>query len=379
MKKSYTFIVLISLFTLLVTACNLKDKRDSPTTLSKTIQKDTLTLLFVGDLMQHTAQIEAAKSEAGYNYQECFQYVTSLFKKADFTIANLEVTLAGEPYRGYPSFSAPKEFAESAIKAGINVLLTANNHCLDRGKKGLERTLATLDTLQVKHLGVYRTELERQERYPLLLEKNNIRVALLNYTYGTNGLTVKSPNHVNYIDTFIIKRDLAEARALAPDLIIACLHWGEEYQVTQSKKQEELAGWLIDNGVTDVIGSHPHVIQPMVVLEDTLTSQKHLITYSLGNFISNMSAKHTDIGAIAKIQISKAANKIEKKYSYTLTWCGRPKHTKQNNYLIIPTGLEDVHLSASAQLKRNQALKDSRRITTNFDQKNISFFEIKKD
>ena len=169
---------------------------------------DTLRLLFVGDLMQHQGQINAARTSTGYDYSTCFAYVKEEIKKADLSIANLEVTLGGKPYKGYPAFSAPDEFLTAIHDAGFNVLVTANNHSLDRGKSGLERTIQLIDSLKVPHAGTYINADEREKKYPLLLEKNGFRIALLNYTYGTNGIPVTPPNIVNYIDTAIIVKDI---------------------------------------------------------------------------------------------------------------------------------------------------------------------------
>ena len=199
---------------------------------------DTLRLLFVGDLMQHQGQINAARTSTGYDYSTCFAYVKEEIKKADLSIANLEVTLGGKPYKGYPAFSAPDEFLTAIHDAGFNVLVTANNHSLDRGKSGLERTIQLIDSLKVPHAGTYINADEREKKYPLVLEKNGFRIALLNYTYGTNGIPVTPPNIVNYIDTAIIAKDIEESKAMKPDAIIACMHWGIEYQSLPDKEQK---------------------------------------------------------------------------------------------------------------------------------------------
>ena len=190
--------------------------------------QERITLLFVGDLMQHEAQIKAARTNGGHDYSDCFRHVKKEISEADIAIGNLEVTLGGKPYRGYPSFSAPDEFLYAIKDAGFDVLLTANNHCLDRGLRGLERTAHLLDSLHTPFLGTYRTPEERQQRYPLLIEKNGFRIALLAYTYDTNGLRPSEPNIVNYIDTVQIKSDILSARQMKPDAIIACMHWGLE-------------------------------------------------------------------------------------------------------------------------------------------------------
>ena len=188
--------------------------------------QERITLLFVGDLMQHTEQIKAAKTSEGYDYSDCFKHVKEEISRADIAIANLEVTMGGQPYRGYPAFSAPDEFLYAIKDAGFDVLVTANNHCLDRGKKGLERTVLMLDSLHIPYAGTYVNSEERSRRYPLMIEKNGFRIALLAYTYATNGLNPAAPNIVNYIDKEQMKEDILVARRMNPDGIISCMNWG---------------------------------------------------------------------------------------------------------------------------------------------------------
>ena len=299
--------------------------------------QERITLLFVGDLMQHTEQIKAAKTPDGYDYSDCFKHVKEEISRADVAVANLEVTLGGQPYRGYPAFSAPDEFLYAIKDAGFDVLVTANNHCLDRGKKGLERTVLMLDSLQIPYAGTYVDSDERLERYPLLIEKNGFRIALLAYTYATNGLSPTAPTIVNYIDKEQMKEDILVARRMNPDVIIACMHWGVEYRSLPEKAEKELADWLIEQGVDHVIGSHPHVLQPMEVKADTQVNDKHLVVYSLGNFISNMSKVHTDGGAMVKLELKRlwGITRLEK-CSYSLVWTSRPVLSGKRNYELYP-------------------------------------------
>ena len=266
----------------------------------------TASLYFAGDAMQHIAQIESAlQTDGTYSYKECFTYVKEEVSEANLAICNLEVTLGGEPYRGYPQFSAPDEFASALKDAGFDILLTANNHCLDRRNKGLIRTLDVLDSLGIAHVGTYRDSAERDSLYPYLTTVNNITFAILNYTYGTNGIPANPPCIVNLIDTAQILIDINKARAKKADVIIACMHWGDEYVLKQNKTQEQLTDWLIENGVDHIIGNHPHVIQPTELRKDKYNGGHHFIAYSLGNYISNMSARHTDIGMSATLRFSK--------------------------------------------------------------------------
>ena len=142
---------------------------------------DSLTLLFMGDIMGHTGQIRSAlqPDKTTYDYTSCFDYIRSYISSADLAIANLEVTLAGPPYTGYPRFSSPDALAAACKDAGIDVLVTANNHSVDRGKKGIERTIKILDRLNILHTGTFLSYSDRKKKSPLIIEKNNFRIALI--------------------------------------------------------------------------------------------------------------------------------------------------------------------------------------------------------
>lgn len=323
--------------------------------------QDKITLLFAGDLMQHQGQIDAARTENGYDYSDCFKHVKKEIGKADVAIANLEVTLGGKPYKGYPAFSAPDEYLYAIKDAGFDVLLTANNHCLDRGKRGLERTIAKLDSLRIPYLGTYINEESREKLYPLKIEKNGFSIVLLNYTYGTNGIKVQVPNLVNYIDKNIMSRDIRNARSMRPDAIIACVHWGIEYQSLPNREQEELANWLLSQGVTHVIGGHPHVLQPMELRRRGHSLDKNVVVYSLGNFISNMSARYTGGGAMFKLELTKNNHIVRvTDCGYSLIWTSRPSLSGKNKFTLYPVSGIPADLSQSEIARMNDFVKDSR-------------------
>ncbi len=362
--------------------------------------QERITLLFAGDLMQHQAQIDAARTPEGkYDYQACFSLVKEQICHADLAIGNLEVTLAGRPYKGYPAFSAPDEYLQAIKDAGFNLLMTANNHCLDRGKKGLERTIFMLDSLQIPHAGTYRNISERKQQYPLFISKKGFRIAFLNYTYGTNGIKVAAPNIVNYIDKEIILQDIRTAQVRRPDAIIAIMHWGEEYQSLPNSNQRELADWLLQQGVTHIIGAHPHVIQPMELRMNG--NQQHVIAYSLGNFISNMQSPNTDGGLIFTLQLEKypLPKPIPPRYSdkshspslepttilfpycrvsscgYTLIWTARPNLTGEKDYILYPVDHLADSLSQNARKHLKIFTENSRKL---LQQHNIDIHENKK-
>jgi poly-gamma-glutamate capsule biosynthesis protein CapA/YwtB (metallophosphatase superfamily) len=262
-----------------------------------------LSLLFVGDIMQHDSNIAAALDPIlhNYDYSACFEYVAPVLRSADLTIGNLELTLAGPPFKGYPQFSAPDALAVELKRIGFDVLVTANNHSLDRRRKGVERTIKVLDSLEMPHTGTFRDSLERTQVYPLLVKRNGFQLSLLNYTYGTNGIPVTKPNVVNLIDTVTIKIDLAKARTQQSDAIIVFMHWGAEYQSLPNAEQKRLASLCLREGAKLVIGAHPHVLQPMIWNQ----TDDQLIAYSLGNFVSGQRPRYRDGGAMLWIDLQK--------------------------------------------------------------------------
>lgn len=265
-----------------------------------------VTLLFVGDLMQHSPQFMRARQPDGsFNYDVCFEEVKPYIEAADFAIGNLEVTLGGPPYTGYPCFSAPDDWLRAIKATGFDILTTSNNHCLDRGRRGLERTLLMTDSLHLLTLGTYRNDSERQQRYPLVVEKSGIRFVFLTYTYDMNGFEVEAPNVVNVIDTLMMKRDILVARSLRPDVLIAIMHWGTEYKLRPDSDQRFYAKWLLDQGVDHIIGGHPHVIQPTDHFPCSDRPDYHIVVWSQGNFTSNMSAPHTTEGTMITLTFRK--------------------------------------------------------------------------
>lgn len=326
-----------------------------------------LSILIAGDFMQHGPQITAAlQPDSSYNYDECFVRVKPVIEDADVAIGNLEVTLGGKPYAGYPRFSAPDEYLQAIIDAGIDIVLTANNHCLDTGKDGLERTIMMMDSVGVPHIGTYVDEFERDENYPYILEQNGIRVAILNFTYGTNGLVVEEPNIVNMMDTAIIAVDLITAKEVNPDVIIAIPHWGIEYQSLPSKEQRRMADWLIENGVDHVIGGHPHVAQPMELLNDG----KNFVAYSLGNVISNQSKPNTYGGYMVRLDFVKNDSlTMLTDCAYIPYWVSRPHDNNfKHNYRILSLDEPDSLLTNQERQLRDTISESMR---TLFKQHNV--------
>ena len=322
-------------------------------------QRQQVRLLFVGDLMQHQAQIDAAlQADSSYAYDRCFSLVKDDIRRADLAIGNFETTLGGKPYKGYPQFSSPDEYLHAIKEAGFDILSTANNHSLDRRRKGLERTLTLIDSAGLTAVGTYRDALDRQERYPLLVEKSGVRIAFLCATYGTNGIGITAPNIVNSLDREELAADIRAARAMKPDALIALLHWGNEYQREPSEEQRNLAQWLIGQGVDHIIGSHPHVIQPIVRIPHTEYPTQHAVAYSLGNYISNMSIAHGDVGLVVELVLEKVGTTTRlKSLDSHHVWTERATLSRTGKFRLIPADTIPIDLTSYGHFRMKQALE----------------------
>ncbi len=297
-----------------------------------------VSFLFMGDIMGHGPQIRSAWQEKTkeYDYSEVFKPLKELISSVDFAVGNLEVTLAGPPYDGYPQFSSPDNLAVACKENGIDVLVTANNHSCDRGSKGVIKTVKTLDELSILHTGTFSNDKQRDSLNLLILSKNNIKVGLLNYTYGTNGMPFASPAYVNLLDSALVKKDVLSAKKKDIDKLIVFVHWGAEYKDFPNNYQKTYNKFFQELGVDVVIGSHPHVIQPMIYQSDSLNNE-FLTVYSLGNFVSNQRERRKDGGTMVRLSFTKTQNqtKISNK-EYILTWVHKFINQGKNHYQIIP-------------------------------------------
>ena len=289
-------------------------------------------LLFGGDVMQHLPQVTAVRRETGFDYREVFAHLHRRFRAADLVIVNLETTLTRtDRYTGYPCFRSPAALADALRDAGVDVAVLANNHCCDGGGAGVHTTVAELRRCGIRHTGVFTDSLDRAANNPLWLEHCGVRFALLNYTYGTNGIPVPEGVRVNLIDTVRMAVDLAAAREGSPDCIAVCIHWGNEYERQANAEQRRLARFLRRNGADLIVGSHPHVVQPFE------TDSSHVVLYSLGNFVSNQRRRYCDGGLMAEIE---AVRHPDGRMTYALdpvpVWVAMP------GYRIVPPEVGDT-------------------------------------
>lgn len=343
---------------------------------------DTATLIFFGDAMQHRMQLDRAR-ELGtqgnpYNFDACFELVTPALKDADYSIVNLELPLGGGPnYSGYPQFSAPDSYAMALQKAGFDLFLTSNNHCLDRRDKGLRRTLDVLDSMKVDHIGTYRNAQERAKLVPFIKEINGMKVGFLNYTYGTNGISASDGAEVAYINRDKIKKEIEATRKAGAEIIVAMPHWGVEYVLNENAEQRSLADFMMKEGVDIVIGGHPHVVQPMKVVTDSVSGKKQLVVYSLGNFISNMTKANTRGGALVRVVIARnpETGKVEFRNAEYDTFVTEVPSGGNTNFRVVPRWAID---KLPASQKANWTQHDNA-VTKLYDKYNVDVPRSKRN
>lgn len=315
----YIFLLILLIFLLfkipsVLFAPDNKDKEEhSNTQQTATVpEPTTIHMSAIGDIMCHLTNIKNAYNPTSkdYDFSNVFKNIKDYTQNADITIGNLETTFAGEArgYTGYPTFNTPEILGKNLKDIGVDVLSTANNHCMDKGYSGLVSTLNFLDQYGISHMGTSRSE-EEQNKI-LVKDVNGIKIAFLSFTYGTNGITVPSDKSysVNLIDKELIKKQIELAKAENVDVICVNMHWGIEYKLKQNSTQEDLADFLFENGVDIILGSHPHVLEPMekrtITLEDGTTKDGFII-YSLGNFVSGQIYANTKSTVILDVQITK--------------------------------------------------------------------------
>ena len=297
----------------LESASNVEENADGlDDTTQNTNEDTTFHLTAIGDIMCHNTQyMDAYNANTGeYDFSYVFEDIEYYIKNSNITVANLETTFAGEDvgYSNYPRFNTPDALAYNLKKLGVDVVSTSGNHSLDYGFDGLSRTIDILDKADISHVGTYQTQ-EKRDTIVFRYVKG-IKIAFLNYAYGTNGITIPSdkPYCINLIDEELIKNDIETAKSQEADIIVASVHWGTEYSTIPNDTQNELADFLFQNGVNIILGTHPHVLQKMekrtVTLEDG-TTQDGFIIYSLGNFISDQNADNTRTSIILDLQITK--------------------------------------------------------------------------
>ena len=278
-------------------------------------------MVFIGDVMMHSRQL-------GYDSREFLSRIEPLLSGSDIAVANAEFTMAGPPYTGYPRFSSPDSYADDICRSGVDVLTVANNHILDKGSAGLMRTL---DKMPCPFTGAGRDAGEFADVNPLIIPCKGMRIALVNFTYGTNLGGESQWPKVSRMDKASVSAQVARARERGADFIIALPHWGTEYKLVHDASQEEWAVFLMEEGVDAVVGAHPHVVQ------DTCFIGGKPVFYSMGNAVSNMSAPNTQLGLAVVLRMvnhrpSGARSMLRPELHFL--WCSLPGEIG-GNYLVV--------------------------------------------
>ena len=323
MKKFFVWILLL----LTLTGCRSTDPADTPatqdaqeeeTTAAATTAPETtapepasVTISMVGDVLLHETVTDSGRmADGNYKYDHLFQNVREEIEAADIAIVNQEVILGGQELglSGYPNFNGAFEVGDAIAAAGFDVVLHATNHALDKKEAGLKNCLEFWRTSHpaMAVLGIYDNAEDRDTVY--VREVNGIRIAILNYTYGTNGMTLPdgSVYSVNMLEESQVRADIAKAKAQA-DFIIVAPHWGTEYRLEPDASQKNWTQIVYECGVDLVIGTHPHVIEPVEMI--TGEEGDMLVYYSLGNFINATAETGSGIanrvvGAMAQVTVA---------------------------------------------------------------------------
>ena len=351
----FTFIIII-----IISIVNISKKTNNkPTTYNASI-------LAVGDIMAHQDQLDAQydPSTDSYSFDNNFKHVKKYIENADYSIANLETTLAGNkdrPYSAYPLFNSPDELADALKNTGFDLISTINNHSFDMGSLGVNRTLSLLKKKGFDTVGT--RENSSDDDY-IIKNINNINLGITSYSFGEVQDNTKSLNGIQVSNDCKDKMNIFDYRDVDSafetiystvkkmsnsDLQIVIIHWGNEYKRSESNFQKELAQKLCDAGVDIIIGSHPNVVQPMETITSSNGDNETVVIYSLGNYISNQSRENVGIysedGLMVNIDITKSieSNEVKiEKVTCIPTWVNKYSKNNKYHYEIIPIEDKDT-------------------------------------
>jgi poly-gamma-glutamate capsule biosynthesis protein CapA/YwtB (metallophosphatase superfamily) len=306
----------------------------------------TVTVSFscVGDIMCHSTQYNSAKVDKdSFDFKPMFEFIKDYLVEKDILLGNLETVLAGKTknYSGYPYFNTPNQFAEALKDAGFDFLFTANNHANDHGLEGIERTLAELKNVNIVPIGT-KSSVDTSEIYNLFVRKG-LRFSLLAYTYGTNPQNKnKNPQkNISFIDTLKIKNEIQELKKKNADVIIIYFHFGNEYDKKVSKYQKQIVNKVISYGADIILASHPHVLQQFEKFKSVNANiDTGIVTFSLGNFISNQRWRFSDGSIIFNFDVTKnifTDSVYVSDISFLPIWIFKGKINGKKEYRILPS------------------------------------------
>jgi len=265
---------------------------------------ETITLVATGDILMHNTVIASGKQGDNYNFDHLYAPIKHLIEQGDYASVNLESALAGpnSGYTGYPTFNSPDSMASALKNAGFDLVVTASNHTMDRGYQGALRTMDVLRQAGLDTTGTFKSP-EDKKTY-LIKNIRGVKVGYLAYSYGTNGIALPAdkPYFFNMLDK---DKVIADISALRPqvDLVVLILHWGVEYSPYPTEQQRKLATEFFQRGADVILGSHPHVIQPMETMQ--INGRDKFVIYSMGNSMGNQNGVERNSGVILKLQFTK--------------------------------------------------------------------------
>jgi len=337
----------------------------------------TISISVVGDLMCHAPQFEYAKvGKDSFDFGPVYRNVKKYLESSDFTFGNLETVTAGKEsggYTGYPLFNTPASYISALKGVGFDLLVTANNHSLDRSEKGILKTIDEINSRNLKYVGTYISQRDRDSIR--IFDVKGIKIAILAYSYGTNGNPIpKGKNYlINLINYDLIGKDIQSAKANGAELVLVHFHFGDEYKREPVQFQKDVVTKTIELGADIIIGGHPHVLQPVNFYKtNNAKLDSGFVAYSMGNFFSNQQSRYKDAGMVLTINIKKdfIQNRIEiNEVNFLPIWVFKGNTTNGKEYVVLPsTNIADttISLTKTENEKMNQAFDDTRYIITKY-------------
>lgn len=349
---------------------------------SKSNQDSTITVSFcmVGDLMCHSVQFEYAQvTKDSFDFKPVWRYVIPYIESVDFAMGNLETVLGGgKKFSGFPFFNSPDAYLEALKFAGFDLLMTSNNHCLDQGKNGLLRTIDKLNENKIHYVGTFNSQKDRDSIRVYNIK--GLKFAVLAYTFSTNGIPLPTgaTYSVNMLDEKLLVSDIKRAKEKNPDIVIVYFHWGDEYQRYPNAYQKNYMKVCVENGVDIILGTHPHVMQPVDFYKTKNAKlDTGFVAYSLGNFVSNQRKRYTDAGTILNFSITKniAMDSVYlSDVNFIPTYVFKGRTSFGNEYIILPSeiALKDTlpeFLSNGDKSYIKQCFNDTKEIITAYSKK----------
>ena len=389
---SVILVAVIGIASLVIFSLAKPEEEKTPTPPKEEIKESYAKVLSTGDIMVHTPQLYGAKNQNGeYDFSHFFKEAKAYFKNYDLNVANLEVTFGGEEsgkFDGYPKFNTPDTLADAIKNSGLNFLITSNNHSYDTGLYGLKRTAKILGDKGIEFIGTRETA---EKPLYTVKEINNIKIGMANFTYETSGSTpgrkflngsiiaeeandLISSFSYNRIEEFYHEADrtIKDMENQGAEFIVFYIHWGEEYQLSANTWQKSIAQKLSNLGVDIIIGSHPHVVQPIELIHSEDGENTTVCLYSTGNAVSNQRQEimdscptgHTEDGLFFTYSLRKYGEEVTlESIDIIPTWVNKYLENGGYKYTIYPLdNIEKYGFNATALSKAQKSLERTKQL-----------------